>query len=258
MTAVGIEDRFDHEHQLAATLAAVDHRRRVLRLGRDEADSPKDRLGHAIHSDAHLVAGVNDADPRFRDERTDLDVLGRQQRNHRPAGGDPFPWAVERVEDQTGLRRLLTRLREIPLGLGQCSFQGPDIRLGSRDLVAAGAEFRGFQFGLKLGDLLASLVASGTCAIQLLGSRRVIVDKPLLTEEFLFGKLQRRTSLLKLRRDRLDLRRAFALGQVFQARAGLRQSLDGLVTRCNLWGVLQPEQWLIRFHRSASHNVQSL
>ena len=65
------------------------------------------------------VAGMNRADPRLGHKGAHLDVLRRQQRDDRVAGGDPFALAVERVENQAGLRRGLLLCVKIPLRLGE-------------------------------------------------------------------------------------------------------------------------------------------
>ena len=55
-----VEDDFDHEHQLAAALPAVDDRRGELRARRDEAHRAGERLAHAVHSHLRAVAEEGD------------------------------------------------------------------------------------------------------------------------------------------------------------------------------------------------------
>ena len=101
----GSKTRLDHEDELAAALLAVDDRRRVFRLRRNEAHLAGERLAHAIDEDPHAVARMDRADARLRHKGAHLDVRRRQQRHHRPARRDPFALPIERVEDQAGLRR---------------------------------------------------------------------------------------------------------------------------------------------------------
>ena len=72
----GIEHGFDHEDELVPGFPAVDNRWRVLGAWRDVAHLADERIAHAIDCDAHAVAVLDRANPRFRNEGSHLDVLG--------------------------------------------------------------------------------------------------------------------------------------------------------------------------------------
>ena len=74
---------------------------------------------------------------------------GGSSDDDRPAGGDPFALAVERVEDQPGLRRGLALLRQVPFRLRQRRLRRAHVRLGRGDLVLPRAQPRRVQVGVS-------------------------------------------------------------------------------------------------------------
>ena len=139
----GVENGLDHEDQFAAAFLAVDDGGSVFGLGRDEGDFAGQRLRQAIHGDADRIAGMNGADAGFGHEGADFDVFRRKERDDRPAGGDPFARAVERVKYKAGGGRGLAFLRQVPVGAVQGGLQGADGGGGGGDLVFAGTGLRG-------------------------------------------------------------------------------------------------------------------
>src|SRR6266478_5350284 len=117
----GIEYGFDHEHELVPGFPAVDDRWCVFSVWRDVAHLTNERIAHAIHRDAHDFAVVDQTDARFWNESAHLDVLRWQQRDHRFTGCDPFTLTIERVVNQTCLRRRLPFLQETPVCLSKSS-----------------------------------------------------------------------------------------------------------------------------------------
>ena len=80
----------DHEHQPRALLAAVDHRRRVFGLRRDEADGGRScRRAQPSQADLHRLADRDPSDLRLRHEEADLHVRRRQQLHDRLARRPP-------------------------------------------------------------------------------------------------------------------------------------------------------------------------
>ncbi len=94
-----IEDRFDHEHEFAPALLAVDDRRRVFRPRRNETHGARDRFGDPVDEDAKTITGVNRADLCFGDECPYFDIAGRKENDHRPVRPGPI-----RLRD-TGYRK---------------------------------------------------------------------------------------------------------------------------------------------------------
>src|SRR5216117_2088180 len=117
----GIEHGFDHEDELVPGFPAVDDRWRVFGAWRDVAHLADERIAHTIHRDAHAIAVLDRTDARFWNEYAHFDILRRQQRDHRFASCDPFTLTVERVINQTCLRRRLPFLQETPVRLSKPS-----------------------------------------------------------------------------------------------------------------------------------------
>src|SRR5438045_7574679 len=115
-----IKHGFDHEHELVASFSAVDDRRRVFGMWRDVTHLANERIAYAIDCNAHAVAVLDRADARFRNESAHFNVLRWQQRHHRFTSGYPFTLTVERVINQTCLRRRLAFLQETPVCFSQC------------------------------------------------------------------------------------------------------------------------------------------
>src|SRR5437773_1578459 len=159
----GIEHGFDHEDELVARFPAVNDRWRVFSVWRDIAHLTDERIAHAIHRDPYFVAVMDRANARFWNKRTHLDILRRQQRDHWFTGCDPFALTVERVINQTCLRRRLPLLQKTPVCLSKSS------------LV---------------------LISRRTSAIQILGGGRTGVEKFVLARVFRFRKHERRLDLL--------------------------------------------------------------
>src|SRR5205823_2726800 len=114
-----IEHRFDHEDELVPAFLAIDDRWRVLGVGRDIAHLADERVAYAIDRDAYLVAVTDRTDARFWNKCAYLDILRWQQRDHWLTGCDPFTLTVERVVNQTCLRRRLLFLQETPVCLSK-------------------------------------------------------------------------------------------------------------------------------------------
>ena len=75
--------RLHHVDELGADRLAVDHRRRVFGLRRDEGDG-RGEVGRAVVADEpDLVADMDLGEPRLGHEEPHEDVLRRQQRHHR-------------------------------------------------------------------------------------------------------------------------------------------------------------------------------
>src|SRR6266496_2349918 len=159
----GLEHGFDHEDELVPAFLAVDDRWRVLGVGRDIAYLADERIAHAIDRDPYLLAVVDRTDARFWNKRAHLDILRRQQRDHWFTGCDPFTLTVERVVNQTCLRRRLPFLQETPVCLSKSSL---------------------------------ILISRRTGAIQILDSGGTRADKFVLAHIFRFGKHKRCFDLL--------------------------------------------------------------
>src|SRR5208283_2021026 len=131
-----------HENQLGAVLVAVDYRRRVFDLCRDEGDGSWDIGGAAVAVNADGLSELETAHQTFGDEKADLDILTRQNLYDRIARSNPFALAIKRVEDQAVARGGDFLLLQLPCGLLECSAVGVDeLRLGL-DLLTAARQFR--------------------------------------------------------------------------------------------------------------------
>src|SRR5437867_801547 len=102
-------------------VSLLDDRWRVFGAWRDVAHLADERIAHTIHRDAHAIAVLDRTDARFWNEYAHFDILRRQQRDHRFASCDPFTLTVERVINQTCLRRRLPFLQETPVRLSKPS-----------------------------------------------------------------------------------------------------------------------------------------
>src|SRR5690349_8597857 len=89
-----LEDRFDHKHQLASALVAVNHRWRVFRLRGNKTDRATDRIGYPVHTYGQLVPIMKRPDYRFWHEGADLDILRRQQHHDWAPRFNPFAGTV--------------------------------------------------------------------------------------------------------------------------------------------------------------------
>src|SRR5438477_6714837 len=161
-----VEYRFDHEDQFRAAFPTVDDRRGVFRVRRDITDLSDERVWHSVNGYPSRITVVDRTNLRFGDERAHLDVLRRQQRDHRFPRRHPFALAKKRVINQTGQWRRLSFLVEIPL---------------------------------RLSNALPVLVAGGTRPIVILRGSWTHAEKFFLSGEFSFGKNQRRPRLVKRR-----------------------------------------------------------
>ena len=114
---LGIKHRFDHEDEFRAAFPAVDNRRGVFRVRRDVTDLSDERVWHSVNGHPSRITVMDRTNLRFRDERSYFDVLRRQEYDHRFSRPYPFALAKKRVINQTRLRRRLSFLVKIPLGL---------------------------------------------------------------------------------------------------------------------------------------------
>ena len=104
--SLGSKTHLDHEHQFAAALPAVDDRRRVLRLRRDEAHLAGERLARRHRRTRRTLSPGWIVPTRgFRHEGAHLDVRRRQQRRRpaRPAAThSPSRYSVSKTSPACG------------------------------------------------------------------------------------------------------------------------------------------------------------
>src|SRR4051812_19682791 len=70
-----IKHHLDHEHELAAALAAVDHRGGELRLRCDETHLPDEGFLHTVHDHFRALPHADRAHFCLRHEGSHLDIL---------------------------------------------------------------------------------------------------------------------------------------------------------------------------------------
>src|SRR5664279_3995330 len=88
----------DHEDELGAVLIAIDNRRSVFNLVRDEGNGRGDVSRTAVAMDSHLLANVEAAHRGLRYEESNFNIFRRQKLDDGASGVDPFACAIERVE----------------------------------------------------------------------------------------------------------------------------------------------------------------
>ncbi len=196
------------------------------------------------------------ADAALRHEDAHFDGGRREQDDDGPAGGDPFALAVERVEDEPGLRRGLAALGQVPFRLRQDGLGRARFRLGRGDLVFPRAQPRRGQVGGRLRHALAVLVARGPRPVERLGGGRAAGDQVRLALVFLLREIQRRARLGQLRLQRFDFGGASALLRIFQRGARLGQALGGFVARVLFAGAFEGEERVAGAHLPAALHAQ--
>jgi len=98
------EHGLDHEDELGAVLAVVEHGRRVFGRRREVADAGLERGGRPVMATRTVAPALEGGELGFGNEEADLDVFGREQGDDGVTGSDEFALAVERVVDESGAR----------------------------------------------------------------------------------------------------------------------------------------------------------
>src|SRR5215510_14800666 len=89
----------DHEHHLGPVFVAVNHRRSEFNFSGDEGDTGRHAVVTAIMTYRDVLADLQLADHRLWHEKADLDILRWKHLDNRASCGNPFAFAIERIEN---------------------------------------------------------------------------------------------------------------------------------------------------------------
>ena len=191
--------RLDHEHQLAALLVPVDHRRRVLGLGGDEVDA-RARSARRSRRSASVTGCPSASEPISASgtKKRALIALGGEQRQTGWPAGTHSPTRKKHVGDARVGRRAVPLLLLAPLALAQRLRLRLRQRLGRCLRVAARRQLRDPQRGGELVDLRAGALELRTRIVDARRRDEALRDELLLAREVGGGQRGLRTRLGKL------------------------------------------------------------